>query len=68
VLPKSGVPTSVPERFGGPARLTQAAVARSLGVNRESVARWEAGTRHPRGEVLRRYAALLEELERVAGK
>jgi transcriptional regulator with XRE-family HTH domain len=41
---------------------TQDDVAAALGVGRVTVARWEAGVRHPRGKLLDRYAALLEEL------
>lgn len=44
------------------AGLTQTDVADVLGVHRESVTRWELGTRTPRGEVLHRYVELLEEL------
>lgn len=48
------------------AGVSQEAVARSLGVYRQTIARWEAGERHPTGELLRRYAALIEELEQAA--
>lgn len=41
---------------------TQADIAEELRVLRETVARWEAGTRHPRGELRDRYAQLLEDL------
>jgi transcriptional regulator with XRE-family HTH domain len=41
---------------------TQADVARELRTFRETVARWEAGTRRPRGELRERYARLLEAL------
>lgn len=44
------------------AGVTQADVAESIGVARESVARWEAGVRCPRGETLLRYVDLLDEL------
>ena len=44
------------------AGLTQAAVARACGVNRATVCRWEAGQRTPRGEHLRAFLAVLEEL------
>jgi transcriptional regulator with XRE-family HTH domain len=42
--------------------LTQADVAECLSVHRETVARWEAGTRTPRGQVLVAYVELLNEL------
>jgi DNA-binding transcriptional regulator YiaG len=41
---------------------TQVDIAAELGVLRETVARWETGVRHPRGELRERYAGLLEEL------
>lgn len=44
------------------AGLTQADVAEILGVSRETVARWELGTRAPRGEILLRYLDLLDTL------
>ena len=50
------------------AGVSQESIARTLGVNRESIARWESGERRPRGEVLRRYAELLDKLEQAAGK
>lgn len=45
---------------------SQQQLADELGVNRVSVARWEAGDRRPRGELRIRYAALLEQLAEVA--
>jgi DNA-binding transcriptional regulator YiaG len=42
---------------------TQDEIARELGVHRVSVARWEIGTRKPSGDLLRRYLALLVELQ-----
>ena len=35
-----------------------------MGVNRASVARWEAGVRTPRGNMLFRYVDLLDELQK----
>ena len=48
--------------------LTQSDVAASIEppVSRETVARWEGGTRTPRGETLRQYVALLDELRDVS--
>lgn len=48
------------------AGVSQADVARELGVNRVTVARWELGTRRPRGELLVRYCDLLDELSAAA--
>jgi transcriptional regulator with XRE-family HTH domain len=45
------------------AGVTQDRVASELGVNRVSVARWEGGSRRPRGEVRGRYAQLLRDLQ-----
>lgn len=47
--------------------MSQADVARSLGVARETVYRWEAGTCEPRGQRLRDYVALLELMQREIG-
>jgi transcriptional regulator with XRE-family HTH domain len=44
--------------------LTQADVAQVLGVDRATVARYELGTRSPRGDIRRRYAEVLAELAR----
>jgi DNA-binding transcriptional regulator YiaG len=44
------------------AGLTQVEVARLLGVTKGTVARWEAGRRHPRRKVRLRYALLLARL------
>lgn len=41
---------------------TQERVAAALGVSRVTVGRWEAGVRLPRGQQLRRYALLLDQL------
>lgn len=42
--------------------ITQARFAEELGVHWTTVARWEAGTRRPRGELRLTYARLLAEL------
>ena len=46
------------------ANLSQSEVAAAVGVSRAAVSRWEAGTRMPRGEAARRYARLLEVLNK----
>jgi DNA-binding transcriptional regulator YiaG len=45
------------------AGLTQEDFAALLGVDRSAVAKWERGTRAPRGTVLSAYHALLARLE-----
>lgn len=45
------------------AGLSQARLARELGVQRVTVARWESGQRRPRGEIAARYAQLLIALQ-----
>lgn len=44
----------------------QTRLAKELGVHRVTVARWELGTRHPRGRLLERYVELLGVLQREA--
>jgi DNA-binding transcriptional regulator YiaG len=44
------------------AGLSQGRLARELNVTRVTVARWEAGTRHPRGELLVAYVRLLDSI------
>lgn len=44
------------------AGVTQARVAEALGVHPVTVARWELGTRRPRGHLLLAYVELLREL------
>lgn len=44
------------------AGVAQTRLAGELGVNRVTLARWERGTRRPRGRLLERYVALLEAL------
>lgn len=39
------------------------AIADELGVDRVTVHRWESGIRQPRGDNLRRYVELLEEIQ-----
>lgn len=46
------------------AGLTQADIAKAIGVDRASVARYELGQRKPAGEVLARYVALLDQIVR----
>jgi transcriptional regulator with XRE-family HTH domain len=45
------------------AGVSQARLARELGVGRVSVARYELGQRKPRADILVRYLALLESLQ-----
>ncbi len=45
----------------------QSDLSQELGVDRATVARWELGTREPRGEMRERYAALLRALAAEAG-
>jgi transcriptional regulator with XRE-family HTH domain len=44
------------------AGISQAALARALGVHPVTVTRWELGTRRPRGETLAAYVAALNEM------
>ena len=46
------------------AHVSQDAVACELGVHRVTVARWETGTRSPRGPLRLAYAKLLSDLQR----
>ena len=50
------------------ARLSQAEVARALGVDTATVSRWETGMRLPRGRTALRLASLLAALERQLQK
>jgi transcriptional regulator with XRE-family HTH domain len=47
------------------AKLSQADIARAIGVTEATVSRWEAGVRRPRREEAIRLAALLEVLEKA---
>jgi DNA-binding XRE family transcriptional regulator len=46
------------------AGVSQARMAKELGVHRMTILRWEC-SREPRGDLRRRYTALLEELRAV---
>ena len=48
------------------AHTSQVRLAEELGVHRMTVARWEAGTRRPRGALRAAYASLLAELAQVS--
>lgn len=61
-LPSPGLARAIRQSAG----VSQARIAHELGVHPVSVARWEAGTRTPRGELRRRYAGLLAELQQVS--
>ena len=41
-------------------------MARAVGVSRQAIYRWERGTRTPRGDAMRAYLAVLDELRKVA--
>lgn len=43
--------------------VSQAELARALGVSQATLSRWESGDRRPRGEAAERYARLLRKLE-----
>lgn len=47
------------------AGLSQARVARELGVTSVTVSRWEAGDRTPRGDLLVAYADLLDTIRQA---
>ena len=48
------------------AGISQSRLAKELGVHPVTVARWEGGTRTPRGDTLRAYVTLLSELQQAA--
>ena len=48
--------------------ISQARLAKELGVGRVTVTRWESGRRTPRGRLARAYADLLAALRDEAGK
>jgi transcriptional regulator with XRE-family HTH domain len=58
-LPSPAVRRALREEAG----LSQAELAKALGVHRETISRWEAGKRGLRGRYLVEYAALLKELQ-----
>jgi len=57
-LPAPDLRRHLRERAG----ISQADVARALGVARPTISRWEAGARSPRGSDLLRYVDLLDRL------
>jgi transcriptional regulator with XRE-family HTH domain len=57
-LPRPGARLAIRLAVGA----TQGDIAEECGVDRATVARWESGRREPRGELRRRYAAVLDEL------
>lgn len=58
-ITSSGEARQIRER----ARLSQADVARSVGADQSTVARWERGERAPRGAAALKYALLLDRLQ-----
>jgi DNA-binding XRE family transcriptional regulator len=62
-LPSPAMRRAIREDAG----VSQAMIGRDLGVSRQAVCRWEAGTRNPRGELAGAYARLLRELQEVGG-
>jgi DNA-binding transcriptional regulator YiaG len=48
------------------AGVSQAELAAELGVHRVTVARWEDGTRSPRGELRAKYVYLLDQLRKAS--
>ncbi len=61
-------PPSVARAIRLAAGVSQPRMAEELGVHRVSVARWECGTRRPRGDVRAAYGRLLRELQEAVGK
>ena len=57
-LPDPAIRRMIRER----AEISQADLARAVGVGRASVARWEAGTRTPGRKVVGRYLEVLDQL------
>ena len=57
-LPEPAIRRMIRER----AEISQADLARAVGVGRATVARWEAGTRTPGRRVLGRYLEVLNQL------
>ncbi|MGP4024386.1 helix-turn-helix transcriptional regulator [Actinomadura sp. 3N407] len=65
---RARVPLPTPaeaRRIREAAEVTQERMAEELGVHRVTVARWEDGTRRPRGKTRDAYATLLAELRKV---
>ena len=60
-------PPAVARSIRHSADVTQAELAAALEVDRVTVARWEIGTRVPRGELRLRYVELLERLAAEGG-
>ena len=58
-LPPPGIARAIRDAAG----VSQQQMADELGINRVSLARWELGTRAPRGELRLRYIELLDELK-----
>jgi DNA-binding XRE family transcriptional regulator len=58
-------PPAVAKAIRRGAGCSQAQLAKALGVTRVTCARYEAGTRSPRGDLRLRYIALLDELREV---
>jgi DNA-binding transcriptional regulator YiaG len=48
------------------ARISQAEIARAVGVSPACISRWESGTRLPKGEAAQRYAEIIRQLARFA--
>jgi len=59
-LPPPAVARAIRHESG----VSQQRLAAELGVHRVTVARWEIGTRVPRGPLRLRYADVLDELQR----
>ncbi|TFD13854.1 XRE family transcriptional regulator [Cryobacterium sp. TMT1-2-2] len=61
-LPAPALAKAIREGAG----VSQSAIARTLGVNRMTVSRWEAGNNRPSAEHLNAYADVLRALEEEA--
>lgn len=60
-LLRSGRAQEIRENAG----LSRAEIAADLGVDQSAIWRWERGKRAPRGNVAKRYAQLLHQLEQL---
>jgi transcriptional regulator with XRE-family HTH domain len=60
-LPRPGMAREIRQAAG----VSQARLAAELGVAELTVARWETGTRTPRGDMRRQYGRVLTELDRL---